>query len=189
LEAIYTVDHLRDEDHPLDDFLDLTIHQLLKILGSDATYIMLYDAAQEKLKLQSASSDILWDEPKQRELEKWGEESLHHSTPIWYNEMQGSVFRSIMCIPLILKEKIIGVFGALNMASDRKFLSADRSLLKAIASQMDSAIYDNLESFRLRQVLGRSVDGRVMERILKNPKLELLKPERTIATILYADMR
>jgi GAF domain-containing protein len=41
-----------------------------------------------------------------------------------------------MCIPLILKEKIIGVFGALNIHSDRKFLSADRSLLKAIASQM-----------------------------------------------------
>ena len=98
-------------------------------------------------------------------------------------------FRAIMCIPLILKEKIIGVFGALNIRSDRKFLAADRSLLKAIASQMDSAIYDNLESFRLRQVLGRSVDKKVMERILKDPKLELLKPERCVATVLFADLR
>ena len=77
-----------------------------------------------------------------------------------------SPFKAIMCIPLILKEKIIGVLGAINMESDRKFLSADRSLLKAIASQMDSAIYDNLESFRLRQVLGRSVDIRVMEKVI-----------------------
>jgi adenylate cyclase len=53
----------------------------------------------------------------------------------------------------------------------------------------DSAIYDNLESFRLRQVLGRSVDKKVMERILKDPKLELLKPERCFATVLFADMR
>lgn len=81
------------------------------------------------------------------------------------------------------------MFGAVNITPGKKFLAADRRLLKAIASQMDSAIYDNLESFRLRQVLGRSVDRRVMSRILEDPRLELLKPERTIATVLYADMR
>lgn len=108
---------------------------------------------------------------------------------LWANDVPEGLFQAIMCIPLILKGQIIGVFGALNLHLNRKFLSADRRLLKAIASQMDSAIFDNLEAFRLRQVLGRSVDGRVMERILENPQLELLKPERTIATVLYADMR
>ncbi len=39
--------------------------------------------------------------------------------------------------------------------------------------------------------MGRSVDKKVMERILKDPKsnVETLKPERCVATVLFADLR
>jgi len=38
-------------------------------------------------------------------------------------------------------------------------------------------------------VLGRSVDPRVMERVLASPHVDVLKPERLELTVLYADIR
>lgn len=46
-----------------------------------------------------------------------------------------------------------------------------------------------METFRLRQVLGRSVDRKVLEKLLLNPNVEVLKPERTVCTVLFADIR
>lgn len=106
LEAIYTVDHIRDEDHPLDDFLDLTVNQLSSILHCDMSFVMLYDGSQDRLRLQAVSDAQLWEEDKQAHLERFGKESLSSGNALWVNEMQKGPFRSIMMIPLILKEQV-----------------------------------------------------------------------------------
>jgi hypothetical protein len=62
---------------------------LIHILGADVTYIMLYDAVQDHLKLQSTTDSVLWEEDKQKVVEKYGVESLRQSSTLWYNEMQG----------------------------------------------------------------------------------------------------
>jgi adenylate cyclase len=54
---------------------------------------------------------------------------------------------------------------------------------------MDTAIFESLERVRLRQVLGRSVDPRVMQRLLANPDVGFLKGERLKLSVLYADIR
>ena len=102
-------------------------------------------------------------------------------------ELDGA-FGSLMCVPLILRERILGVFG---MASPRPkgFQERERRLLAAIASQMDTAIFESLEQRRLRMVLGRSVDPRVMERLLTASDVGFLKGERQVLTVLYADLR
>lgn len=41
----------------------------------------------------------------------------------------------------------------------------------------------------MKQVLGRSVDQRVMERLLEASDMNLLAPERNIVTVLFADIR
>lgn len=76
LEAIYAVDHIRDEDHSLDDFLDITVAKISPILQCEMSYVMLYDSTLDKLKLQSVSSDELWDEKIQKVVERFGQESL-----------------------------------------------------------------------------------------------------------------
>jgi adenylate cyclase len=95
----------------------------------------------------------------------------------------------VMCIPLILREEILGVFGVVNPYGPGGFDEEDRRLLNAIASQMDTAIFESLEQRRLKQVLGRSVDPRVMERLLANPNVGFLEGERSFLTVLYADLR
>jgi adenylate cyclase len=93
-----------------------------------------------------------------------------------------------MCVPLILRNEVIGVFGAVNRERPG-FTSDDRRLLQAIVSQMDTAIFEGLERRRLRRVLGRSLDPHVLDRLLANPNVDILKGERAVLTVLYADLR
>ena len=91
---------------------------------------------------------------------------------------------------MILQDDILGVFGVVNRYGSHAFDDMDRGLLIAIASQIDTAIFEGLEKVKLRQVLGRSVDPSVMERLLQNPDpAALLKGERTMISVLYADVR
>jgi adenylate cyclase len=115
-------------------------------------------------------------------------EALQRGEVVGDNDL-GDVLRSVLCIPLILNDEIIGVLGVVNRYGPRGFRSDDRRLLSAIGSQMDTAIFESLERRRLRQVLGRSVDPRVMERLLANPDVEFLKGERSVLSVLYADIR
>ncbi len=95
----------------------------------------------------------------------------------------------MMCMPLSRNDRIIGVLGVVNRYGPRGFSSDDRRLLHAIGSQMDTAIFENIEKRRLQQVLGRSVDPRIMKRLLANPDVDFLKGERAVLTVLYADLR
>lgn len=88
-----------------------------------------------------------------------------------------------------MNNEIIGVLGVANHRNARGFSYEDRRLLQAIGSQIDTAIFESLERRRLRQVLGRSVDPRIMERLLARRDTEFLKGERTVLTVLYADLR
>jgi adenylate cyclase len=94
-----------------------------------------------------------------------------------------------LCIPLILNDEIIGILGVVNRYGPRGFGNEDRSLLHAIGSQMDTAIFESMERRRLRRVLGRSVDPRVMARLLDNPDVDFLEGERMVLSVLYADIR
>jgi adenylate cyclase len=95
---------------------------------------------------------------------------------------------TVMCVPLILRNEIIGVFGAATHDL-HGFTYDKRRLLRAIVSQVDTAIFEGLERSRLRRVLGRSLDPRVMERLLANPNVDILKGERLLVSVLYADVR
>jgi len=79
--------------------------------------------------------------------------------------------------------------GVANCGHERIFRAEDRRLLSAIGSQMDTAIFESLEQRQLRQVLGRSVDPRILERLLASRTIDLLKGERAMITVLYADLR
>ena len=95
-----------------------------------------------------------------------------------------------MAVPLVLNERIIGVFGAVNSTSARGFNSEDRRLLTAITSQVDTAIFERLEQRRMRNLLGRSVDPKVLDYLLSSADTaDLLTGERVVLSILFADLR
>jgi adenylate cyclase len=62
-------------------------------------------------------------------------------------------------------------------------------MLRAIASQMDTAIFESLQTQRLRSAFGLCVGPQVMERLLAIADRDLLGGERRRVTTLFSDIR
>jgi class 3 adenylate cyclase len=189
LETIYYIDHIRDQNLPFDDMLNVVIKELCSVIAAEIGFVMLYDQAGKQLEMRAATSEDLFKVSANYELAgRIANESLQQTVLVCHNDL-GESLRSVMCLPLILNDQIIGVIGVANSHALHGFSADDRRMLIAIGSQMDTAIFESLEQRRLRQVLGRSVDPRVMQRLLASPDLDFLKGERSVLTMLYADIR
>jgi class 3 adenylate cyclase len=189
LETIYRIDRIRDQQLPFDEMLNHVLQELCSVIQAEMGFVMLYDHLEEKLDLRATTRDDLFCvSPHYDTVNRVANEALRQANMVGYNDM-GDVLRSMLCIPLILRNEIIGVLGVVNRYGARGFRNEDRRLLGAIGSQMDTAIFESLERRRLRRVLGRSVDPRVMERLLANPDVDFLKGERSVLSVLYADLR
>jgi len=188
LETIYRVDEIRDTPLTFDEMLDRVLIEVRRVIRSDVAFIMLYDRSGRQLEIRATSPEDLtsyW--PVSGEIESAANEAVRVGELI-LTEGQEDGTGSIMCVPLILREEVLGVFGMTTSGSGR-FKEGEQRLLRAIASQMDTAIFENLEQGRLRQVLGRTVDPRVLQRLLENPVEGILEGERQFLTVLYADLR
>jgi adenylate cyclase len=189
LETIYRIDRIRDRHLPFDEMLTKVLHELRTVIQAEMGFIMLYHRADDKLELRAFTHDDLFHtQPYFEAIQQIAREALQKAQLVYYNDLNG-ILDSIMCIPLILREEILGVFGVVNHYGAHGFDEGDRRLLAAIASQMDTAIFEGLEKRRLRLVLGRSVDPAVMERLLASPDVDFLKGERAVLSVLYADIR
>jgi len=189
LETIYRVDRIRDRHLPFDEMLNRVLQELRAVVRAEAGFIMLYNRIGQRLELRATTHDDLFRvSPHCEIVDRLANEALHQAEMVCDNNL-GDVLRSMLCIPLILHHEIIGVLGVVNRYGPRGFRAEDRRLLSAIGSQMDTAIFESLERRRLRQVLGRSVDPRVLERLLANPDVDFLKGERAVLTVLFSDMR
>ncbi len=189
LETIYRVDQLRDQHLPFDEMLNRVLQELRTVIQAEMGFIMLYDHNINRLELRASThDDIFRMSPYYELVHQVADEALQKAKLICRNDL-GEAISSMMCIPLILRNEIIGVLGVVNRYGPRGFNLDDRRLLSAIGSQMDTAIFESLERRRLREVLGRSVGERVMERLLNNPDVDFLKGERLVISVLYADIR
>ncbi len=189
LETIYRIDHLRDQRLPFDEMLNHVLQELRNVIQAEMGFIMLYDQAEHRLEMRATThEDMFRVSPHYKIVSQLADEAMQRAEIIGRNDL-GDDIRSILCIPLLLNEEIIGVLGVVNRCGAHGFRAADRRLLSAIGSQMDTAIFESLERRRLRQVLGRSVGPRVMERLLASPDTDFLKGERVTLSVLYADIR
>lgn len=189
LETIYRVDNIRDQHLPFDEMLNAVLGEVRQVIHAEAGFIMLYNQSEKFLELRATTNNDLFPiTPHYDFINNVAHESLREAKLIWYNDLE-SELHSVMCLPLILNGEIIGVLGVVNRYGRHSFDSDDRRLLSAIASQMDTAIFESIEQRRLRQILGRSVDPRVMERLLSSSEHNILNRERTLLSVLYADIR
>lgn len=189
LETIYKIDHIRDQQLPFEEMLHHVLGELRQVIQAEAGFIMLYNQAEKLLELRAVTGGDLFPVTQHANVvHRIATESLKQARMVWYNELRGAL-HSIVCLPLILDGEIIGVLGVINRLGRQRFDAEDRRLLSAIGSQIDTAIFESLERRQLRQVLGRSVDPRVMEQLLAAPDLDILKSERAVVSVLYADIR
>ena len=189
LETVYRIDRIRDQSTSFDEMLNVVLREVCTVINAEMGFTMLYNQSGQKLELRAATHDDLFRvSPYYDTVIQLANESLNKAELICNNNLSNGL-QSMMCMPLILNDRIIGVLGVVNRYGPRGFSSDDRRLLHAIGSQMDTAIFENIEKRRLQQVLGRSVDPRIMKRLLANPDVDFLKGERAVLTVLYADLR
>ncbi len=190
LETVYNIDQIRDQEVEFERMLQRVLTELCRTISSELGYIMLYNADKEQpLELKAETREGMLTSPEYFEvISKFSREALDRSDAVVSNGMSG-VIRSLISIPLILNEKIIGVFGAVNSGNPRGFSADDRRLLQAITSQVDTAIFERLERRRMRQLLSRSVDPKVLEALLQRADEGLLAGERVEISVIFADIR
>ena len=189
LELIYKIDLLRDHHLPIDQMLDLVIKILIEDMPSEQGFAMMYDYEKKQLILRAATDDDHFDSRDFfGRLMILADRTLREGRLIVRNGMPHPGLKSLMCLPLILNEKIIGVLGIVNRKSKDGFSVKDTQLLTVAGSQIDTALYETMEKRHLRMVLGRAVGPRIMDRILESAE-NVLKSERMVLTVLYADIR
>lgn len=190
LEAIYRIDQIRDKDLDFDQMLQQVLNELCKAVTSEVGYLMLYNATgDERLELKASNRDGLVNMPDYLNIIKTvSREAIDRGQTIVSNQEDNRV-HSIVAVPLILNERIIGVFGVVNGSSYGGFSAEDRRMLTAITSQVDTAVFEQLERRRMRKVLSRSVDPKVMDHLLRHSDANLLTGERVVLSVLFADLR
>ncbi len=190
LEIIYRIDRIRDREADFDRLLQAVLTELSQIVASEMGYIMLYSEDEaDALEMRSFTSERLLAAPSNLEtIQKVSRQALSTARLVCENHLPGPL-RSIVAMPLILNQRIIGVFGAVNSAASSGFSAEDRRILAAITSQVDTAIFERLEQRRMRNLLRRSVDPKVVDHLLLHADSHILEGERVILSVLYADLR
>lgn len=191
LEIIYHIDQIRDSDIDFDAMLQAVLGELCQAVTSEMGYILLYSQQQEdQLEIKSSTQEgVVTSAAYYEAIHAISRRALDTGDMVYENSRHGEV-RSIIAVPLVLHDKIIGVFGGVNSRNARGFNAEDRRMLNAIVSQVDTAVFERLEQRRVRRVLGRSVDPKVLEHLLKHADAaNVLAGERMNVSVLFADLR
>jgi class 3 adenylate cyclase/GTP-sensing pleiotropic transcriptional regulator CodY len=189
LETLYRVDHIRDQDYDFGEMLSAVLNELCNVINAEMGFVMLFDPEGKQLELRASTADDFLATTGHYDLiEEAAYESLRTGKLYAMNELN-EWLNSLMCVPLILRDQIIGVFGAANCRGPGGFTTKDKRLLLAITSQIDTAIFESLDKQRIRGMFRRYVGPSVMEQMLTTQEKDFLKVERALLTVLFSDMR
>jgi adenylate cyclase len=189
LETIFRIDRIRDTHESLQDMLDAILPEICRTIDAQTGFIMLFDQTGRELELRAATQqDILADGNAQSPIHLVTREAIETAQLI-HRSYDGGPIRSILAQPLILRDKLIGVLGVVNRRGRDSFTRMDIHLIRAIASQIDTAIFEGLQTQRLRNAFGQCVGPEVMKRLLAAGDTDLLTGDRIPITTLFSDIR
>lgn len=189
LETLYRVDYIRDQGYDFGTMLNAVLSELCTAIDAEMGFIMLFDRDAQHLELRASTANDILDTAEHYDIIEAAANEALRSGHLYVGEGLGEQLRSIMCVPLILRNRIIGVFGAVNRRGAGGFTTDDQRLLLAITSQVDTAIFESLDKQRIRETFQRYVGPRVVEQMLAMPEKDFLKGERALLTVLFSDMR
>ncbi len=189
LETIFDIDHIRDRRLEFQAMLDSVLGEVCQAINAEIGFLMLFDRAGNELELRADTAHDLFASPDNFRLIREMADEAVRTTQIVGRTFTAGPIRSVIGTPLILEDSLIGVLGVANRRGREAFTRMDRDMLRAIGSQMDTAIFESLETQRLRAAFGKCVGPRVMQRLLATSDRDLLSSERITVTTLFSDIR
>jgi adenylate cyclase len=189
LETIFRIDRIRDQDIDFQTMLDRVLEEVCRTIAAETGFLMLFDRDGNELELRATTDrDLSSSDDPARLIRSVAEEAIR-SAELINRTYPSGVVRALVGVPLILENRLIGVLGVVNRKDRPAFTRTDIKMLRAIASQMDTAIFESLETQKLRAAFGKSVGPQVMERLLSTGDRDLLSGERVVVTTLFSDIR
>jgi signal transduction histidine kinase len=173
LAAIYQVSQALGSSLVLDDALTQVMDAVIQLTGAERGAVMLFDEAAGGLDLRAARN-LERESLSKKEMEysrtvvetvaRTGKAVLttNAQTDPRFSEQRSVMqfsLRSVLCVPLKVKDRILGVIYADNRARTGLFSERDRDLLAAFAVQAAIAI----ENARLYTLTDRALAARVAE--------------------------
>ncbi len=189
LEAIFALDRLRDSHLPFDQMLDRAGQAILEFIPADTAVVVLLNKSNDAVDIRFPSSVDCRDisEPDGlRAIKRLAEQAFALRSLVSAGGLHPAI-GSALCVPLILDEDIIGAFAVLKRAS-APFTADTRRLLSAMASQIDTAIFENIERQRIKGVFSRYVSAEVVEEMLRTD-CDFFAGQRRELTVLFSDLR
>jgi class 3 adenylate cyclase len=188
LELVYQIDEIRDTSGSFDELLQRLLHALVETMDSKFSFINVFDEKAQNLELKL---DGTFSSEDERNLifdviNDFSQRAINEARLMNLTAIHPAV-ESFIAKPLFMQDRLIGVFGAVNSHSGT-FTQTDERLLSAVASQVDTAIFENLEKRKIKDVFKRYVSEEVIEEMLANEG-DYLKGKTLDMSVLFADMR
>jgi GAF domain-containing protein len=190
LETIYRLDRLIDSTPDFDTALAAALELLSETIGATWSFIMLYTPDELELELRAASHAHISkpESPVADALRTLARETITAGKLV-RREQINQIVGSYIGVPLILKNQVIGVFGGANPPGGRGFGFHEVKMLSAIASQMDTALFEDRAQRHIRETFARYVSPTVVDLMLRTADQDYLEVHRQGLTMLFSDMR
>lgn len=179
LAAIYAIDALRDAHLDFETMLSRVLGETASRMPARRVAIGLADAHGGPLELRwsSAPSDVEYDTARLM---------VRRAA----RSRDGLRTTDCMTAPLVVEGSAqIGALVAFSEGPDSGFDLCARRVLRAIGSQLDTAIFEDLSKKRIEQVFRRYVSDAVVEEMLRDGGDHYLKGQRREVTVLFSDLR
>ena len=189
LEAIYDLDRTRDRHLPFDQMVDHVANKLLDYIRADGAAVVLYNELTETVDIRLPTSRDLPRLHQPGALETLRDLAFRafQMRDLVSAEQLHPAIGSVLCVPLILEEAIIGAFLVVRQQRE-PFSHAERQLLAAMSSQIDTAIFEDLQRQRIKSVFGRYVSRRVVDQMLQSGQ-DFFEGQRRTMSVLFSDLR
>jgi adenylate cyclase len=207
LTAMYEASKHIISGFDLEERLNLVMDSAIEVLQAERGFLMLKDEETEKLELVvkrkmggEELSELGLSMSVANEVAATGEPILATDASVDPNlKGRGSIILhkilSIMCVPLKIEDRVLGVIYLDNRAVQNAFDESDRELFSAFASLSAIAI----ESARLfkrlqyeekvRTTMSRSLPRPVVEMLMKNPEDWIPGGTLQKVTVMFSDIR
>jgi class 3 adenylate cyclase len=189
LEAIFELDRLRDQHLSFDEMIDRVAQKLLDFINADGSAVVLFNEATDAVDVRFPSGrdlNDLQDPDGLKSLRDLAFRSFKLRDLVSAERLHPSI-GSALCVPLILQNSIIGAFLVISR-EPQAFTGFQRRLLSAMASQIDTAIFEDQQRQRIKTVFKRYVSNQVVEEMLRSGK-DFLEGQRRNLTVLFSDIR
>ena len=190
LETIFRIDRIRDQTPDFQALLDAVLGEVVSAMEAETGFLMLYDRQGNELEMRATTNQDLFMVDAAAHLIREVSQEAIQSADLVNCAYDSGPIKAVVGVPLLLGNKLIGVLGVVNRANrSQRFTRSDLDMLRAIGSQMDTAIFESLQTQRLRGAFGQSVGPQVMDRLLSIDDRDLLTGERRLVTTLFSDIR